>query len=76
MHDKLIGYLLDALEAEETISVQRILEVDTEAQRKLGTLRTALEPLEADRRHVEAPSQLAVRTCQRIRAVRRIDEQP
>lgn len=74
MHDQLIGYLLEALEAEETVCLERILEVDIEARRNLDTLRTALEPLQGDRKHVEAPATLAVRTCQRIRQVRRLDQ--
>jgi len=74
MHDQLIGYLLEALEAEETACVQRMLEVDIEARQKLNTLRTALEPLQGDR-HVEAPATLAIGTCQRIREVRRLDQE-
>jgi anti-sigma-K factor RskA len=67
MHDKLIGYLLGALEAEETIDVEQVLRVDGEARRQLDVLRMSLAPLEADRKYVEAPRRLSIVTCQRIR---------
>lgn len=70
MHDKLIGYLLGALEAEETTYVEQILQVDTEACRQLKVWQISLAPLEPDRQHIEAPARLAVRTCQRIRQAR------
>jgi anti-sigma-K factor RskA len=70
MHDKLIGYLLGALQVEETVYVEQILDVDAEVRRQFEILQMGLAPLEADRKHVEAPARLAVRTCQRIREVR------
>jgi anti-sigma-K factor RskA len=70
MQDKIIGYLLGALEVEETTYVEEVLKTDTEARRQLEVLRIGLVPFEGDREHVEAPARLAIRTCQRIREVR------
>ena len=70
MQDKLIGYLLGALEVEETTSVEGVLDVDLEARRQLEILRSGLVPFSGDCKHVEAPGGLATRTCQRIREVR------
>ena len=74
MHDKLIGYMLGALEVEETIYVEQILDVDSEARRQFEVLQTGLAPLQADRKHVEAPARLAVRTCQRIWELRDLQD--
>lgn len=74
MHESLIGYLLNALDVEQTLEVQRILDVDSEARRRLGVLRTGLAPLEGDRNDSEAPSRLSVRTCLRIRALHDLRE--
>ena len=55
MHDKLVGYLLGALDREEVTRLERILESDSEARRQLEILRTGMAPLECDRDHVDAP---------------------
>jgi len=69
MHDKLIGYLLGALEVEEVTHVEQLLEAD-DVRQQLELLRRSLAPLEADRSAAEVPPQLAIRTCQRIRVLR------
>ena len=74
MHDKLIGYLVGALDLDEITYVEHLLAVDAEARRQLEVLRIALVPLEGDRQHVEAPAELAMRTCQRIHQVRNVPD--
>lgn len=69
MQDKLIGYLLGALEVDETTHIEHVLRAESEARRQLEVLRMGLAPLEGDCKHVAAPSGLAARTCQRIRDV-------
>jgi hypothetical protein len=70
MHAKLIGYLLGALEVEETAYLEEALEADAEARGQLELLRLGLIPLEGDRRQVEAPVGLATGTCQQIGKLR------
>lgn len=70
MQDKLIGYLLGALEVEEASQVEQLLAADEELRRQLEVLRLGLAPLAGDREHVDAPAQLAMRTCQRVRDAR------
>ncbi len=72
MQDKLIGYLLGALEAEETTYVEQALQADEETRRQLEVLRSGMAPLEADRGHIDAPANLAIRTCQQIQEVRNL----
>jgi hypothetical protein len=69
MQDKLLGYLLGALEIDETLLVEQSLAQDAEARSQLEILRLALSPLETVRCDVEAPAGLAIRTCQCIREV-------
>ena len=69
MQEKLVEYLLGALEVEEVSLVQQALQWDVEVSRQLDILRLGLAPLEGDRDHVEPPPGLAMRTCERIRAV-------
>jgi hypothetical protein len=70
MKEQLLGYLLGALEVEETVFVEQSLVGDAEAQGHLELLRLALAPLEPLRQEVNAPEGLASRTCQRVREVR------
>lgn len=74
MQDKLIGYLLGALEVEETTCVEDVLQANTEARRQLEVLRIGLVPFDGDREDVDAPARLAIRTCQRIREVRDVHD--
>jgi len=67
MQDNLVGYLLDALNVEETTLVERLLATDDKVLVQLETLRLALAPLETDREQVDAPQGLAARTCRKVR---------
>lgn len=69
MHDKLIGYLLGALEVGEATHVEQLLAADTDVRQQLEILRMGLVPFDGDREDVEAPAGLAVRTCQQIRQI-------
>ncbi|MBI1902500.1 MAG: hypothetical protein HYS13_15475 [Planctomycetia bacterium] len=71
MQDKLLGYLLGALEGEETAFVEQALTSDGETRRQLDVWRLALVPLQSLPRQVDAPAGLTRRTCQRIRDTRR-----
>jgi len=70
MQDKLVGYLLGALEIEEILFVEQALASDAEARHHLELLRLALAPLEPIRQEANVPEGLAQRTCLRIREVR------
>ena len=70
MQDLLIGYLLDALEADEAKDVEARLRMDAESQRQLEVLRQGLSPLAAAGEAKSVPLLLAVRTCRQIRALR------
>jgi hypothetical protein len=66
--ERLIGYLLNALEHEDALAVERSLAGEDETRRQLDLLRFALVPLEGDCGDVDAPAGLAACTCRRIRA--------
>ena len=70
MQDKLIGYLLGALENDEVTHVEQLLQTSPEARKQLEALRLSIAMLEADRQHVQTPTELVTRTCQRIRQLR------
>ena len=72
MHERLIGYLLGALDTDETNLVEEELRNSRLVRRQLDILRISLGPLEPDREHCEAPAGLAARTCQRIDDLRSI----
>jgi anti-sigma-K factor RskA len=71
MQDRLIDYLLNALDGDEASHVERLLRTDEEARRQLERLRPCLELLAADKSPVEAPTELVQRTCQQIRQLHR-----
>jgi len=66
MREELLGYLLDALEADEREAVERRLKDDSELQRELEALHEELEPLQCDDGHCDPPPDLAARTCQLV----------
>jgi hypothetical protein len=66
--EDLIGYLCDALEPGERAAVDAHLRADPDAAARLGDLRLALAPLEADRETEPAPAGLADRTVARLAA--------
>ena len=63
MRERLLGYLLDALEPEERQEVEDALERDPNLQHELELLSDSLEPLRAAEGDVEPPTCLAERTC-------------
>ena len=70
MHDNLLGYLLGALDSEETAHIEQTLISDEAISSRLALLRRALQPLECAPEPTDPPEGLAERTCQRIRDVR------
>lgn len=70
MQDKLLGYLLGALDSDETTHVEQTLVRDEAVGCRLAVLRRALLPLQCAPEPTSPPAGLAERTCQRIREVR------
>ena len=70
MVDQFVGYLLGALDPEETLRIEQTIAADGTARRHLDLLRLALLPLDGVCQHVDAPMGLAGRTCQKIRQLR------
>ena len=69
MQHELIGYLLQALEDDETAHVEHVLATCVETRRQLEMLSRGLEPVSALGADVVVPVGLSVRTCQTIRMV-------
>lgn len=63
VREHLLGYLLDALEADEVAQVETALDADPRLREELGRLAAHLPDLEADRVHHEPPPGLALGTC-------------
>ena len=63
MRERLLGYLLDALEPEERQEVEDALQHDPKLQHELELLSDSLEPLRAAEGDIEPPTLLAERTC-------------
>src|SRR5262249_19132549 len=66
LDENLIGYLLKALDDDTTAVVEAQLQSDAETRWRLEQLRSALEPLAADKRDGPLPSGLTVRTLARV----------
>jgi hypothetical protein len=66
MRERLLGYLLGALEADEQAEMERLLAQHPELQRELETLRAQLEPLAQDQQEFEPPGGLCERTCAHV----------
>jgi len=66
MEENLVGYLLDALDPDTHRQVEKYLHDEPAGQRKLETLRRALEPLAADREPMEPEPGLALRALGRV----------
>jgi prepilin-type processing-associated H-X9-DG protein len=64
--ENLVGYLLNALDSESQREVEQHLRLYPDAQKRLESLRRALEPLAADREAPEPPLTLRVRTLARV----------
>jgi prepilin-type processing-associated H-X9-DG protein len=69
MDNNLIGYLLNALDADERRRTEEYLRDNADARRKLELLRASLAPLAADRTQPEPPAGLVERTMARISGV-------
>lgn len=70
MQSQLIGYLLNALEDEEARRIEEALATNEAVRRQLELLRFSLLPL-GSAQHETPPRNLAARTCQRVRMMRR-----
>jgi hypothetical protein len=68
MRELLIGYLLDALEPEERARVEALLASDPALRAELAELRALVLPLDEDPEHLDPPTGLAERTCDRVLA--------
>jgi hypothetical protein len=66
LEENLVGYLLKALDPEETRQVERALQDDPETRRRLELLERALQPLAADREHLHPPADLRYRVLARV----------
>src|SRR5436309_479619 len=69
MDENLIGYLLNALEPDESRQVEAQLRYDAGARSRLAQLRRLLDPLHADAEPIEPPAGLAARTLRRVAAL-------
>jgi hypothetical protein len=63
MREALVGYLLDALDADERAKLEHRLRQDPQLQHELELLYESLEPLRADEGNHAPPPGLAARTC-------------
>lgn len=63
MREELVGYLLDALSADERATLEQRLRQDSQLQHQLELLHESLEPLRADEGNFDPPQGLAARTC-------------
>src|SRR6516165_5448186 len=66
MDENLVGYLLDALDAEDRRKVESYLRARPEARKRLARLRQLLNPLEADLHPSDPPPGLWVRTLAQV----------
>lgn len=63
MREELVGYLLDALDADERATLEQRLHQDTRLRHELELLHESLEPLRVDEGTWDPPQGLAARTC-------------
>src|SRR5688572_25172219 len=71
MDDRLVGYLLNALDDDARREVESYVQQSSDARRKLELLRTALAPLESDRDDPTPPAGLAERTLAQVKSLPR-----
>src|SRR5689334_25112655 len=67
-HDKLIGYLLDACDADERQQIEQHLQQDESLRQRCDVLKKAFEPLAYDKDHIPPPKGLAQRCCEYVRS--------
>lgn len=65
-HDKLLGYLLDACEADERQHIEQHLQQDESLRQHCNLLSKAFEPLACDKAHLEPPKGLTQRCCEYV----------
>jgi prepilin-type processing-associated H-X9-DG protein len=68
MDENLLGYLLGALDPDESRKVEALLEADPAARERLEALRQLLDPLAADSEDEDPPRGLTARTLARVAA--------
>ena len=73
MPDRLLAYLLGALDRDDELEIERLLETDEDFRQLLETVRLALIPLHGRDKLIEPPAGLAVRTCHLLRLTYRTD---
>lgn len=66
MQEQLLGYMLGALEDDESREVEEALQRDPRLQEDLSRWEASVRPLEADRQMLDPPPGLAERTCQDV----------
>ncbi len=66
MDDRLLGFLLGALDESETRDVERLLAENAEARDRLTALKRVIEPLSADGEIESPPKRLAERTLAKV----------
>ena len=66
MREQLLGYLLEALEPDESAAIECRLDEDPQLRAELEILREKLLPLAEDDREFEPPPGLASRTCRYV----------
>lgn len=69
MDENLIGYALNALDADDHRRTEEYLRDHPEAKRKLGLIQKALKPLATDREPMNPPADLVDRTMSRVSEV-------
>jgi hypothetical protein len=66
LHEKLLGYLLDACDADERQQIEQHLQQDESLRQRCDLLNKAFDPLAHDKAHIEPPKGLAVRCCEYV----------
>ncbi|MCC7086987.1 MAG: hypothetical protein IT427_18460 [Pirellulales bacterium] len=64
--ERLLGYLLDACEADERQQIEQHLQQDESLRRQCELLNKAIAPLACDKAHLEPPQGLAQRCCEHV----------
>jgi hypothetical protein len=62
-HERLLGYLLDACDADERNEIEQHLQQNESLRQDCDILKRAIEPLACDKLHLESPKGLAQRCC-------------
>lgn len=67
MRELLVGYVLNATEADERALVEQQLQSDPSLRRELELLKSSLDPLACDAGHCEPPAGIVQRCCEYVR---------